>query len=74
MLKVFKNFALMEEEGKLINLTEIAYINTYYSANSRKYLLDITFKQMDGFEIPYDSLAEAEARLHDIYKAIGVMK
>ena len=72
MLKVNKNFALLEEEGKIINLEDISFINVYSS--NGKFKLSLMFKQMDGFDILYDTLAEAEQRLHDIFKAIGAMK
>ena len=72
MLKVNKNFALLEEEGKIINLEDISFINIYSS--NGKFKLSLMFKQMDGFDILYDTLAEAEQRLHDIFKAIGAMK
>lgn len=72
MLKVNKNFALLEEEGKIINLEDISFINVYSS--NGKFKLSLMFKQMDGFDILYDTLEEAEQRLHDIFKAIGVMK
>jgi hypothetical protein len=72
MLKVNKNFALLEEEGKIINLEDISFVNIYSS--NGKFKLSLMFKQMDGFDILYDTLAEAEQRLHDIFKAIGAMK
>jgi hypothetical protein len=72
MLKVNKNFALLEEEGKIINLEDISFVNIYGS--NGKFKLSLMFKQMDGFDILYDTLEEAEQRLHDIFKAIGVMK
>lgn len=72
MLKVNKNFALLEEEGKIINLEDISFINVYSS--NGKFKLSLMFKQMDGFDILYDTLEEAEQRLHDIFKAMGAMK
>lgn len=72
MLKVNKNFALLEEEGKIINLEDISFINVYGS--NGKFKLSLMFKQMDGFDILYDTLEEAEQRLHDIFKAIGSIK
>ena len=72
MLKVNKNFALLEEEGKIINLEDISFINVYSS--NGKFKLSLMFKQMDGFDILYDTLEEAEQRLHDIFKAMGSMK
>lgn len=72
MLKVNKNFALLEEEGKIINLEDISFINIYSS--NGKFKLSLMFKQMDGFDILYDTLEEAEQRLHSIFKAIGSMK
>ena len=72
MLKVNKNFALLEEEGKIINLEDISFINVYSS--NGKFKLSLMFKQMDGFDILYDTLEEAEERLHDIFKAMGAMK
>ena len=72
MLKVNKNFALLEEEGKIINLEDISFINIYGS--NGKFKLSLMFKQMDGFDILYDTLEEAENVLHDIFKAMGNIK
>ena len=71
---VYKNFLILEEEGAIINLQDIAFAKVMYDANKKKYELKLSFIDSETLEIPYETLKEAEARLHSIFKAIGAMK
>lgn len=71
---VYKNYLILEEEGVIINLTDIAFTKITYDSTSKKYDLKISFIDSDTLEIGYETLEEADRRLHSIFKAIGSMK
>ncbi len=71
---VYKNFLILEEEGAIINLQDIAFAKVLYDSERKKYELRLSFIDSGVLEIHYETLDEAEKRLHSIFKAIGSMK
>ena len=73
MLKVNNQFLLLEEEGLILNLNDISYVKVTFDGS--KYVLNLGFTKLgNDIDIRYNSLAEAENALHDIFKAMGNIK
>ena len=73
MLKTNNKFFLLEEEGLILNLEDIAFVKVVFSDS--KYKLQIGFTKLGNvIDVKYNTLKEAEARLNDIFKAMGMIK